>query len=47
MKDYILAWIERTCSKIQNWTWDKRFKYRNHKKKEREVANANKSKKCN
>ena len=28
MKDYILAWIERTCSKIQNWAWDKRFKTR-------------------
>ena len=33
MKDYILAWIERIASRIQNWAWDKRFKYRNHKKK--------------
>jgi len=28
MKDFVLCWIERTCSKIQNWAWDKRFKAR-------------------
>ena len=28
MKDYILAWIERTANRLSNWTWDKRFKAR-------------------
>ena len=27
MIDNILAWIERTASRIQNWAWDKRFKH--------------------
>ena len=26
MKDYILAWIERTCSKIQNWAYNQKVK---------------------
>ena len=28
MKDYILAWIERTASRLSNWAWNKRFKAR-------------------
>jgi len=28
MKDKMLAWVERTASRVQNWAWDKRFKYR-------------------
>ena len=28
MIDNILAWIERTACRIQNWAWDKRFKDR-------------------
>ena len=31
MIDNILAWIERTASRIQNWAWDKRFKHRDPK----------------
>ena len=31
MKDKILEWIERTASRIQNWAWDKRFKYKHSK----------------
>jgi len=26
MKDFILAWIERTCSKIQNWAYNQKVK---------------------
>ena len=31
MKDKILEWIERTACRIQNWAWDKRFKYKDFK----------------
>ena len=31
MKDKILSWIERTACCVQNWAWDKRFKYRDPK----------------
>jgi len=30
--DNILAWIEITSSKINNWAWDKRWKYRDPNK---------------
>jgi len=30
LKDIILAWIERVSGKINNWAWDKRWKYREH-----------------
>jgi hypothetical protein len=26
--DNILAWIERTSSKVHGWVWDKRWKHR-------------------
>ena len=32
MIDKLLALIERTAGRIQNWAWDKRFKYRNPNK---------------
>ena len=30
MKDIILAFIERWSGRINNWAWDKRWKYRDH-----------------
>ena len=26
MKDFVLCWIERTCSKIQNWAYNQKVK---------------------
>jgi len=28
MKDKLLAFIERTASRIHSWAWDKRWKHR-------------------